>query len=225
VGHTARRAAILASALSALALPAVAGAAPIQPGAYHETDAGACTLNFIYDGGGKVYAGTAAHCVSAIGQDVRDEDGVVFGDVAFIGDEDATETDYAFIEIRASALSRVSPAVKGWPSYPTGATTSSQTAVGDQVVSSGYGLVFSLLALTREQRPALLTFDDAEIQTVLGALIFGDSGGPLIHKPTGRALGIVSRLCIGLCEEEGPTVEGLLAKAAARGFSVTLRTV
>jgi hypothetical protein len=39
------------------------------------------------------------------------------------------------------------------------------------------------------------------------------------------SLGIVSRLCIGLCEEEGPTVEGILAKAAAAGFSVTVRTV
>ena len=42
---------------------------------------------------------------------------------------------------------------------------------------------------------------------------------------TGRALGIVSRLCAGTCSEEGPTVQGILAKAASRGFSVTLRTV
>ena len=43
--------------------------------------------------------------------------------------------------------------------------------------------------------------------------------------PTLGAPEIFARLCIGLCEEEGPTVEGLLAKAAARGFTVSLRTV
>ena len=66
---------------------------------------------------------------------------------------------------------------------------------------------------------------DAESHEVIAPLIFGDSGGPLVHVASGKAYGIVSRLCIGVCEEEGPTVEGLLAKAAARGFTVTLRTV
>lgn len=60
---------------------------------------------------------------------------------------------------------------------------------------------------------------------MVGRLIVGDSGGPLVHIPPGKAYGIVSRLCVGICEEEGPTVEGLLAKAAARRFTVTLRTV
>jgi hypothetical protein len=46
-----------------------------------------------------------------------------------------------------------------------------------------------------------------------------------VHIGTGKALGIVSRLCAGACSEEGPTVQGILAKAASRGFSVTLRTV
>ena len=41
-----------------------------------------------------------------------------------------------------------------------------------------------------------------------------------------KALGIVSRLCgAGACSEEGPTVQGILAKAAAAGFPITLRTV
>jgi hypothetical protein len=37
-------------------------------------------------------------------------------------------------------------------------------------------------------------------------------------------MGIVSRLCVGLCTEEGPTVQGILAKARARGFALALRT-
>jgi hypothetical protein len=49
--------------------------------------------------------------------------------------------------------------------------------------------------------------------------------GSTVPVRTGKALGIVSRLCAGACSEEGPTVQCILAKAAAAGFSVTLRTV
>jgi hypothetical protein len=60
---------------------------------------------------------------------------------------------------------------------------------------------------------------------VAGPIHWGDSGGPLVHIETGKALGIVSELCVGTCSEQGPTVQGLIAKAASRGYSVTLRTV
>lgn len=213
------------AAIALLALPAPALATHLQPGALHETDVGQCTLNFVYDGSSGPYMGTAAHCVERVGDDVRDESGAVFGDVAAIGDADATETDWALIQVRPAFLAHVNPAVKGWPQYPTGVTTAAERSVGDQVQLSGYGAGFGLTPVTREQRKALLTYDDAEVHQVLATLIFGDSGGPLVHVPTGKALGIVSRLCIGLCEEEGPTVEGVLAKAAAKGFSVSVRTV
>ena len=170
--------------------------------------------------------GTAAHCVEQVGDDVELEDGTVFGDVALIGDENSTEADYAFIEVRPAFLSRVSAAVKGHPTIPRGGyTTPGETSVGDQIQQSGYGIGASLTNVTREQRRSILTYDDAEMHTILGYSIFGDSGGPYVHVPTGKAFGIVSRLCIGLCEEEGPTVQGLLDKAAARGFTVRLRTV
>ena len=89
---------------------------------------------------------------------------------------------------------------------------------------SGYGQPFDLLALTREQRRGVLSGDDSELFIAVAPLIFGDSGGP-VHVGTGRALGLVSRLCIGVCTAEGPTIEGVVAKAASRGFAVTLRTV
>lgn len=234
---TIRRIAVLIAALASLlvgagAVPAPsAGAAgePIQPGVEIATSVGGCTLNFIYDGtgslAGKVYGGTAAHCVSAVGQAVQLGTGETFGHVALIGDEDSTTADYAFIEVLPSHHSRVNPAMKGHPSYPTGVTTAADTAVGDLVQLSGYGLGFGLTQPTQEERVGTITFDDAEEHEVIAPLIFGDSGGPLVHIATGKAYGIVSRLCIGLCEEEGPTVEGLLAKAAARGFTVELRTV
>jgi hypothetical protein len=225
--------AVLATALLVVSAEAPgAGAAnePIQPGVEISTSVGGCTLNFIYDGtgaqAGKVFGGTAAHCVSAIGQDVvLGSTGEVFGDVALIGDENSTVADYSFIEIRPAFLSRVSAAMKGNPSYPTGVATAAETAVGDLIQLSGYGVGFGLTGPTQERRVGVITYDDAELHEVVAPLIFGDSGGPLVHVASGKAYGIVSRLCLGVCEEEGPTVAGLLAKAAARGFTVTLRTV
>jgi hypothetical protein len=210
----------------AAALPQAARAAvTLQPGAYHETDAGSCTLNFAYSGGGRTYLGTAAHCVASIGQRVRDIDGTEFGSVAFIGDASTTEWDFAFIEVDAEDLGRVSPAVKGHPTFPRGSTTAAETLTGDSIQLSGYGLGYDTTPATQERRQAIMGFDDAELYTVTGPIHWGDSGGPLVHIRTGRALGIVSRLCAGACSEEGPTVQGILAKAASRGFAVTLRTV
>ena len=210
----------------AFAAPAAASAAvTLQPGAYHETDAGSCTLNFAYSGSGKTYLGTAAHCVAQIGQRVRDIDGVEFGSVAFIGDQNTTAWDFAFIEVDAEDLARVSPAVKGHPAYPKGSTVPADTLIGDSIQLSGYGLGYGTTKPTQEQRQAVMGFDDASTYDVSGPIHWGDSGGPLVHIRTGKALGIVSRLCAGACSEEGPTVQGILAKAASRGFAVTLRTV
>lgn len=218
-------ASLLASSALAAAPAAAQGATTLQPGAYHESSKGSCTLSFAYEGNGKTYLGTAAHCVSKVGETVRDRDGTTFGKVAFLGDENSTEWDFAFIEVDAEDVGRVSPAVKGHPQYPTGFTTPRETSTGDLVQASGYGVGFGTTRPTQEQRRAVLGYDDAEIHTLTGPVIFGDSGGPFVHIRTGKALGIVSRLCIGLCSEEGPTVQGLLAKAASRGFSVTLKTV
>jgi hypothetical protein len=208
------------------AAPAAAQAAPtLQPGAYHETDAGSCTMNFVYTGGAQTYLGTAAHCVDKVGQTVQDSEGTTFGKVAFVGNADVTEEDYAFIEVDQEDLGRVSPAMKGHPQFPTGVTTPGETSTGDVVQASGFGVGFGETQPTQEQRRAALGYDDAEVHTLTGPVLFGDSGGPFAHVKTGKALGIVSRLCVGACSEEGPTVQGLLAKAAARGFVVTLKTV
>ena len=218
-------------ALSALvtlafaAAPAAAQAVTLQPGAYHETDAGSCTLNFAYTNGTTTYLGTAAHCVERVGQRTRDIDGVEFGSVAFIGDADVTEWDFAFIQVDPEDVGRVSAAVKGHPAYPKGSTVPTDTTTGDTIQLSGYGLGYGTTTTTQEKRQAVMGFDDASYYTVSGPIHWGDSGGPLVHVKTGKALGIVSRLCAGTCSEMGPTVQGILAKAASRGFSVSLKTV
>lgn len=209
--------------------PATAANGFLQPGDYMVAGNSACTTNFVYDGtgslAGKVYIGTAAHCVTSVGQDVSDINGTTWGDVAIIGDANATAPDYAFIEVRATQVSRVRAWVKGYPAYPKGVTTPTETILGDLVQISGYGLGFDLVAATQEKRQAVFMGDDSGVHEVAGPIDFGDSGGPLVHVKTGKALGIVSRLCVGACTETGPTVQGILALAAARGFTVTLRTV
>ena len=219
---------LLATAVAALALlapPSVASAAgTLQPGAFMSTSSGECTLNFAFTGAAGTYFATAAHCTSGTGQDVADRDGDVFGDVALRGNPDVTAEDYAFILVRPGALARVSPRMKGSPQYPTGFTTPAVTAFGETIQLSGFGLPFRLLALTQERRIALMGSDTTTAYNVIGPSLQGDSGGPLVHTRTGRALGIVSRLCIGVCTAEGPTIQGALAKAAARGLPLSLRT-
>jgi hypothetical protein len=221
--------AIAAVVVMVLAPASGHAADPLQPGDYVGTSIGGCTLSFVYDGlgaqAGKVYLGTAAHCVERVGDLVEDEAGAQFGRVALIGDADITALDYAFIEVLPDHVARVSAGVKGWPQFPTGYTTASETATGDVIQMSGYGLGYDRRAQTREQRIGVVMSDTAAEYVVTGLDTWGDSGGPFVHKKSGKAYGIVSRLCIGACTSEGPTVEGILAKAAGRGFTVRLRTV
>lgn len=216
---------VAASPLAAIQ-PAAAIGGVVQPGDYIETDVGGCTLNFLFDGigsnAGKVYFATAAHCVEKVGEDIRDINGRVWGDVAFIGNQGRTATDYAFVQVRPGIA--VSPAMKGYPQYPTGVTTAAETAAGDLIQQSGYGTAYSFTRPTQEERVGVLASDTAEVWRFVGAMDFGDSGGPLVHIRTGKALGIESRICLGICTDEGPTIEGMLAKTAT-SFPVRLRTV
>lgn len=218
--------ATLAAAL--LIAPAAQAQTPIQPGAMLQTDAGQCTLNFVFDGlgrnAGKVYIGTAAHCGEAVGQEARDVDDATFGTFAFIADADDAAFDYAFIEVLPEHVPRVDPALKGHPEIPTGFTTPEETEAGDMIQMSGYGVGFGETQPTQESRQTILQTDDADIFTLSGPSVNGDSGGPFVHIPTGKALGLVSQYGFTYgATDVGPTIEGVLAKAAKAGFPVSLR--
>lgn len=238
--HVIRTAARLALAPALLvvtlvgSLLAPASAADVlRPGTLHSDvlfdppAASACRLGFVYDGtgprSGHTYFGTAAHCVLAVGDDIYlPGTGQVFGDVAAIGNAATAATDWALIEVRSEFLGQVSAAMEGSPQYPTGVTSPTQTNAGDPIQ-----LAPSLVLGTPRQ--VTMVDDDAGVYRVSGSEVPSDSGGPLAHVPTGRALGAVSRgvNCTdpGTCEfYEGPTVQGILAKAAAVGFPITLRT-
>ena len=218
----------LVAALLFTAAPASA-AGPIQPGTIaYNGDGGQCTYNFIFDGAGhlagRTYIGIAAHCVEKVGDVVLDGDEEPIGRAAFVGNADETTEDFAFIEIASEHLDRVDPALKGHPEYPTGFTTPDETAAGDLIQMSGYGLGFGETQPTQEERVTVLQGDDDEMFWLSGPSVNGDSGGPFVHIDTGKALGIVSMYGFETGSTDmGPTVQGILAKAAAKNFPVTLR--
>jgi hypothetical protein len=238
-----RALAIGAIAAATIAMPAAASAQQIQPGESITMDGSFCTLNWIYDGAGplagNVYAGTAAHCVSGVGQEVSLATGSLgepierIGEVAFVGDADEPGRDYAFIRVDAEDLSQVNPALKGHPNIPTGVSTG--YARGDVMQFSGYGIVFHLAGATREQRIGVLNATDGVEHDILGAVTPGDSGGPVADVTDGNtAFGIVNTVGAGVntgaltvvtAGEGGANLDFVLQDAANRGFPVTLRTI
>ncbi len=205
---------------------AAAGGYGIQPGDWMVTGNAGCTMSFVYDGvgalAGKVYMGTAAHCVGSVGQRSSTTAYGEFGTVAFRRSSGSAALDYAFIEVDPALHAEVVPWVRGHPGMPNGVTDHVDTLAGEPVFISGYGLGFSTTYLTREQRVGVLTYDSPNVYRLYGPIIWGDSGGPILHW-TGKALGIVSRLNLAGGMEEGPTVQKILADSAAQGFTVQIR--
>lgn len=213
-------------------------AAPIQPGVSIVHDGGYCTLNWIYDGtgalAGKVYGGTAAHCVTKVGERSSLATGSLgdpiqeFGTVAYIDDN----LDYAFIEIDTAVLGQVNPALKGHPAIPTGVSTTDTAKQGDVIQFSGNGVGFHLLPLTQEQRKGVLHSNDGTEHYVLGAVSPGDSGGPVADVTDGnKAIGLVNTVGVGVVNglpyagEGGISLQGMFTDAAKSGFTLQLRTV
>lgn len=226
---------VATAALVLAAAPSQAQTTGIQPGASIINEGGGqCTLNWVYDGtgaqAGTVFAGTAAHCVDRVGEQITLQTGtfgspiLVIGEVAFI----SPNLDYSLIRVFDENLSLVDPAMKGHPNIPTGVSTTETASLGDLIQFSGNGVGFHATTLTQEQRVGVLHFNDGTEWSALGPVTFGDSGGPAGNITDGnRALGIVTVLCVGIsCSGAGGvSLEGLLQDAASFGFTVTLRTV
>jgi trypsin len=210
------------------AMPAAGNhpANPLQPGDIVNGPVGQCTLNFVFDGqgslAGNVYFGIAAHCVEP-GNVMSSTGYAAFGTAVY--DDDAF-TDFALIQVNTAVVPHVSSTVKGHPGLPTGVTSFAETNVGDTLKFSGYGLGFSSTSVTQERRVGVLISDNASTYCAEGPILFGDSGGPVLHGPTGKALGIVSALSISLvsCSPTGPTVQASLNRASLDGFPIALRT-
>jgi hypothetical protein len=243
--RTLRAAAVAAAAVALAAAPASAAEPKIQPGESIVADGAYCTLNWIYDGtgaeAGQVFAGTAAHCVTGVGQEVSLAAGSLgdpierIGEVAFVGNADEHGRDYAFIRIDDEDLPQVDAALKGHPAIPTGVSTQATASLGDVMQFSGNGVGFHLTQPTRESRVGILNWTDGSEHEATGPVTPGDSGGPIANVTDGnKAYGIVDTVGVGInadalhvvtAGEGGANLEFVLADAASRGFSVELRTV
>lgn len=75
----------------------------------------------------------------------------------------------------------------------------------------------------------VLWSDTGTTYRVEAPIVFGDSGGPVLHEPTGKAIGIVSHIVAGCCAGpgvwvQGPNVHHLIAEATDDGFEIELLT-
>jgi hypothetical protein len=203
-----------------------ADAASIQPGDFMRQGDTGCTLGFVVTSGADTYFLTAAHCVE-VPSEVSIGDGTVIGDAvaegSSIDDPPEAANDWALVRVRPHLVSSVVPTVRGGGT-PSGVALAGETGFGDLIKHSGYGIPWEITNLTREQRYGVLWGQDAQTWTSIGTDSFGDSGGPVMHVETGRALGLVSRLCLGTCTSVGPTIEGIFAEASVLGYQLTLRT-
>jgi hypothetical protein len=225
----------VAAFLGAIVPFSTASAAPVvQPGSPLLIDRAYCTMNWVYDGPGGPYVGTAAHCVSGVGQEVDLATGALgpkverIGQVAFIG----TNLDYSLIRVDPAVVPQLNPSMAGHPTIPTGVSTPATAHLGDLIQFSGHGVGFSLTTLTQQQRIGVFNFFSQGNQYVIGPVTPGDSGGPVADLTDGgKAIGVVDTIGIALglpllnVGEGGAALYAVLQDAAANGFPVSLRTV
>lgn len=200
-----------------------------------------CTGGFVYDGVGKlkgrVYLGLAAHCVEAeIGAVITDERNRLVGKVVISHwPYQSFADDWAFVEIDRAAYSRVSPAMAGHPTMPTGIGTTETVAIGHRAQLSGWGYLTEHTTMLREQRSGVINGFSKDLWHIEAVASNGDSGGPAADLDNGLALGSVSNFCVPLpigtsdgfqpgCTIYGPTTVGIIERARKKGFPVTLRT-
>lgn len=232
--------------LGAATVPAGTAAVDlIQPGDLHQAAAGQCTLNFVFDGqgslAGKVYIGTAAHCITqGVGESASTTGHANFGTVAYTGDVGASvnggaarengipgnQLDFALIEVKPALHALVDAEVIGHPGWPVGYTKPRETASGDLIYPSGWGIVFRTTDTTREDRVGALYNQNARAWIAEVPVTPGDSGGPMLHE-SGKALGINSGTSTGVAVPphfwHGPTVDAILTEMAGLGYPLALR--
>lgn len=193
---------------------------PIQPGAPASSPIGGCTMNFVFDDqDGTRYIAIAAHCID-VGHRLSGAGVGEFGTCVwerFNGDD-----DFALIEIDAHRLGQVNPAMRGWGG-PTGYTVSTETKQGDVILFHGYGIGLGTTAVTRS-RAGILTGDTTRQYNAQGPISPGDSGGPVLHEATGKALGLANNTQPPGSLAGGSTIERLIEKAGEAGYALTLVT-
>ena len=205
---------------------------PLRPGA---SLGGYCTFNWVFadvvdpvtepERVPDAYIGTAGHCTDEAGERVQLGDGPEIGTVVYDSDEAGSEVDFSLIRIDAEMVGSTNPTMLGWGG-PTGSVTTDDLAMGDQVDVHGYGILLGDLEPTRSRFGFLVNWTDDEYVADMPA-VNGDSGSPLLHDETGKALGIISRYGFAATPpstDTGPMMPWIFRELQAAGFDVALAT-
>lgn len=153
----------------------------IQPGARMTNG---CTMNFVFrDSLGRLYFGTAGHCVNP-GQRVGIA-GVGASVATVVFDGYPGTIDFALARIDAAFYGFVDPTLCHWGG-PAGVNTA--PATGQTTHIYGWGNIYSDTELTRPRPGVVRSSTSAEV-TYIGFAQPGDSGSPLASGD-GNALGV-----------------------------------
>lgn len=211
-------------------LVAIAGVAAacegLSPGDQMTTEAGSCTLAFVFASPTDLYFATAGHCIQ-VDEPASNPDVGEFGKGAFHfldpetgGPSDGSPgMDFGLIRIDPAVYDQINPKVCGWDG-PLGLYDGS--AEGGGVKHFGHGVVFGDAGPTTQKREGffLRSTDEAFYFTGLG--VPGDSGSAVLSE-NDLAVGVFTHFIAGVGvppEDNGGTrLERGLALAAAEGFT------
>lgn len=203
---------------------AAPGEADLRPGS---SLGGYCTFNFLFTSttNHTAYVGTAGHCTEGPGETVELGSGTAVGEVVFDSDNHTApaEMDFSLVELDASLVGQANPAMQGHEG-PTGVLDPADASRGDGVDFYGYGVVLGQAEQTRPRSGVLVEITETTYRSDMPA-VNGDSGSPIVHAPSGTALGIVSHYGISNAPpttDEGPTMAFILDELAKVGWDVEL---
>lgn len=161
-----------------------------------------CTFDWLFADPvtGAYYVGIAAHCTDDIGQNVSLVGHGEIGTVVFDSDNGTLQegsgidegVDFSLIRLHDDVNRIAHPQMLGFDG-PSGFVTCDEVVVGESIGFHGYGVGVGQLEPTRA-RQGILSGCDGQDYGAQTAAIYGDSGAAVLHLPTGKALGIVSRL-------------------------------
>lgn len=181
------------SSSSTWAVPEAAG---IYPGVQYDEDSAIshCTGGWIVRDAtnATVYQLTAGHCYFDTGDNVVKIGGQRIGTVRAHEYLENATSDWALVEIDPSARHLVSPSLKHWGG-PIGLVEPNAPALGNPLCWYGNGDIFVDDAI-RHRCGRLRGFQSVPwVWWASGTVFPGDSGAPVIHIPSGGALGILQK--------------------------------
>ena len=198
----------------------------VRPGAEVWSDAGGCTLNFMFKGDAYTFMGTAGHCIvdqsqtehvwaPGQGPEARDGNDRRIGEFAYAVNSD--DRDFALIRLDSGIAANPQMCHFGGP---TGLHDPSFTGSPRVVQHFGQGLVFGQTVSGRSGAGHL---SDPNWHFATTAAIFGDSGSG-VETEDGRAIGVLVAISpLGIVITRLPPAIGAAQKALGLG-SLVLQT-